>query len=152
MSNPFFENFTHLRKEWKTLRSELVGELSDHQHLQKVADWWSKAPVSRDWLNWDEPLTWPDPWELIATKNLDNSAISLGMSYTLILGQDSRWSADRISLRLVSDRERTMQHLVTVVDQKYVLNFDYAKVSELDDRIVTNSIYRYDGKKYQEIV
>lgn len=134
------------------MRSELVSELSDQQQLQKVADWWSKAPVSRDWLNWDDPLNWPDPWELIATKNLDNSAISLGMSYTLVLGQDSRWSADRISLRLVSDRERTMQHLVTVVDQKYVLNFDYAKVSELDDRIVTNSIYRYDGKKYQEIV
>lgn len=151
MNNPFFENFSQLRKEWKTLRSELTAELSDQQQLEKVAKWWSRAPVTRDWLNWDDPATWPDPWELIATKNLDNSAISLGIGYTLILGQDARWTTDRVSIRLVCDRDRTMQHLVVDVDQKFVLNFDYAMVSELDDRIVTNSIYHYDGKRFHEV-
>lgn len=150
MNNPFFENFSHLRKDWKALRTSLTTDLSDQQHLEKVVAWWSKAPVSRDWLNWDDPSTWPDPWELISTKNLDNSAISLGMCYTFLLGEDSRWTNSRVFLRLVCDRERTMQHLVVDIDNKFVLNFDYSKVSPIDDRIVTNLIYYYDGKRFFE--
>lgn len=151
MNNPFLESFDHLKRDWKALRNELVSEYTDQQHLERVVKWWSRAPVSRDWLDWDNPSSWPDPWELMATKNLDNSAISLGIAYTLILGQDTRWTADRVSIRLVCDQARTMQHLVVDIDKKFVLNFDYATISEFDNRVITHNYYRYDGKKFQEI-
>ena len=151
MHNPFLESPANLRKEWKQLRNSLTTDLSDSEHLDIVAKWWSRCPISTQWLDYDHTDTWPDPWELITTKHLDNSAISLGIEYTLLLNGDGRWTSDRVQVWLASDVGRTMQHLVTVVDNKLVLNATYAKVVDLDNNLIVHSRYKYDGKKHIEI-
>lgn len=151
MHNPFFENANNLRREWKELRQGFTPDKDDAQHLSEVARWWSRAPIAHDWLNWDDPSTWPDPWELITTGRLDNSAIALGMEYTLLLGNDGRWTPDRVKLWLASDTKKTMQHLVVAVDGRWILNVEHAKVVEMDDDLTVHAEYRYDGKKHIEL-
>lgn len=151
MHNPFLESPSNLRKEWKQLRSQLDTQLTDDEHLNLVVKWWAKSPFSRQWLNWDDVSTWPDPWELIATKNLDFSAISLGMEYTLLLGIDGRWESDRVEVWLVSDVSRTMQHLVVAVDGKKILNASYGIIVDLSDEFIIHSKFKYDGKKHVQI-
>ena len=151
MHNPFIESPSQLRKDWKQLRTMLTADLTDQQHLDMVVKWWAMAPITRDWLNWDDTSTWPDPWELMATKNLDYSAIALGMEYTLFLGADGRWTPDRIHLRLASDTGKTMQHLVVIVDNKFILNFYHATVADTSDGLVTYAQYQYDGKNHFDL-
>lgn len=151
MHNPFMESPSQLRKEWKQLRNTLTADLTDQQQLEIVVKWWSKAPVTHDWLNWDDTNTWPDPWELITTKSLDNSAIAMGMEYTLFLGNDGRWNSDRVHLRLVSDTGKTMQHLVVVIDDKFVLNFNYSAIADINDGVITHTRYHYDGKNHHDL-
>lgn len=149
MHNPFLENSNQLRKDWKALRSTLSADRDDHEHLSDVARWWSMAPISKSWMDWDHPDKWPDPWELITTKNLDYSAIALGIEYTLLLSNDGRWTSDRVRLLLASDAKKTMQHLVVMVDDRWVLNVAHARVAELDPTDLTFQYrYHYDGKRH----
>lgn len=150
MTNPFLESPSYLRKEWKLLRSQLNINLNDAQQLEKVVNWWSKCPVVNQWLDYDHETTWPDPWELITTKNLDFSAISLGMEYTLLLAIDERWTNDRVHVALATDRERTMQHLVVLVDDKWILNARYNQILELSADFTFHCHYKYQGKKHQQ--
>lgn len=148
MHNPFLENPSQLRKEWKALRQTLTAELTDMQHLERVVSWWSPCPISRQWLDWDDPSKWPDPWELITSKDLDYSAIALGMEYTLLLSSDGRWSPDRIRLCLVSDVGKTFQHLAVEVDGCRLLNVEHARIADMDDDYVIHARYCYDTKRH----
>lgn len=152
MNNPFLENPSILRKEWKAVRSKLTADLSDYQHLEIVVNWWSRCPLSKQWLDYDNESTWPDPWELITTKNLDYSAIALGMEYTLLLGTDERWTADRVQICLASDTERTMQHLIVLVDNTWILNAYYGQIVELTNNLNLHFCYKFDRKKHVQII
>ena len=148
MYNPFIESPSQLRKDWKALRTSLTSEQSDLQQLEKVAKWWGQCPLSKNWFDWDNPADWPDPWELITTKNLDYSAIALGMEYTLLLSEEGRWDAERVQLWLASDSKKTLQHLVVVADDRWILNFEHGKVVENSDDILVHSRYCYDSKHH----
>jgi hypothetical protein len=89
---------------------------------------------------------------LITTGKLDNSAIALGMEYTLLLGNDGRWTPDRVRLWLASDTKKTMQHLVVVVDGRWILNVEHARVVEMDGDLMVHAEYRYDGKRHIELI
>jgi hypothetical protein len=151
MNNPFLESPVNLRKDWKKLRNSLVESQSDIEQLETVFSWWGKCPVASQWLDYDRTENWPDPWELITTKNLDYSAISLGIEYTLLLCGDERWTADRVQVWLASDINRTMQHLVTVIDNKMVLNACSLKIVDLDPSLIVHSRYKFNNKKHIEI-
>lgn len=146
MHNPFLESPSQLRKDWKAFRTSLSDDLSDDQHLAMVANWWSKCPFTKQWLDWDDPKSWPNPWELIATGAIDYSAIALGIGYTLLLTTDGRWTTDRLKLWLVSDTKRTFQHLAVAIDDRLLLNVEHANVVEVNDDIIVHSRYCYDNK------
>lgn len=143
------ESAAQLRKDWKSFRSTLTADLTDMEQLEKVAKWWSHCPISKRWLDWDDPKSWPDPWELITNKDHDYSAIALGMEYTLLLSSDGRWNTDRVRVCLASDTGATFQHLVVIVDETYALNVEHARVSSIDE-LVINSRYRYDMKHHSD--
>lgn len=151
MNNPFLESPSILRKKWKSLRESLTEDLSDEEQLNTVAQWWAQCPVTTQWLDWDNESTWPDPWELITTKNLDYSAIALGIEYTLLLNGDGRWTGDRIHLWLANDIDRTMQHLMVVVDNKWMLNVNHAQVIKISNDFIVYARYRYENKKHIKI-
>lgn len=125
--------------------------MSDNDHLISVVSYWGLAPISVRSLNWDCPKTWPDPWKLIFDGEYDESAVALGMFYTLLLSDDGRWTEDRLSLILIMDKERQMQKLVLEVDCRWVLNLDYNSI--IDNLDSTNAFfiqqrYTYNGKEH----
>lgn len=119
-----------------------------------VCDFWAMAPMVNQYLDYTSPSTWPTPWELITEKRFDSSSIALGMEYTLLLGQDGRWTGDRLELDLICTADRSMQTLVLIVDKTHLLNYAYRLVIPLADEVGGFEIqerYRYVGKTHETI-
>jgi len=123
-----FQGSMHLLKSWKNLRANLTADLPDMLQLQEVVDFWSHAPISVRVLDWDDCASWPTAWNLIYQNKFDESAVSLGMFYTLIYAADGRWNADRLQLQLITDRRRCLQSIVLEVDSSWWLNLEYKQV------------------------
>ncbi len=154
MDNPFLSGPKQTSQAWRNFRAQLTEDRSDLDHLQMVSDFWAKAPLVVPYLDWDGPDTWPDPWELVAERKFDASAVSLGMEYTLLLSEDGRWTPDRLQLVLSASADRTRQNLILLVDDRYVLNHYYNVVSDLDDvskDFVIQQRYAYINKKHHVI-
>jgi|FreactcultureFD7_1027221.scaffolds.fasta_scaffold16157_2 hypothetical protein len=136
---------------WKELRKNLTDDLSDIQHLELVTQFWSNAPISVRTLDWDDPGSWPDPWTFIHNNRFDESAVSVGMFYTLLLSRDSRWLGNRLQLILVSDQTRAIQRIILSVDNRWLLNLEYQKV--INNQTVAKTyniqqIYDYQDNHY----
>ena len=151
MLSPFLQGSKTLLKIWKDLRSQLSSDKTDYQHLEMVMNFWSYAPVATRILDWDNCESWPDPWQLIHSNEFDESAISLGMFYTLILAEDERWNYDRCNLQLIKDDVNSQQKIVLSVDDKWLMNFEYKKIAALNDVyrcFYTQQTYSFDGKNH----
>ena len=152
MENPFLNSPTHLAKQWRLIRSQLTVEKSDLEQLQLVTKFWSQAPLLSAFLNWDSPNIWLNPWEFIAEMKFDISSVALGMEYTLLLGADQRWTNDRLTLALSCTRDKSQQLLVLIVDQLYVLNYEYTCVVPWDEackELVIQQNYQYSNKMHR---
>jgi hypothetical protein len=150
-SGIFVANRTRLVALWKNLRGQLDRELSDLQQLQLVCGFWSHAPISRYVLNWDDPTGWPDPWSLMDRADFDESAVSLAMQYTLLLGADQRWTADRLQLVLATDPQRCLQQIMLVVDSRWLLNWEYLRVAdwcEVRPNLHIHQRYSYNKRQH----
>lgn len=148
----FISGSKELLTAWKNIRSNLTSSLSDMEHLELVNKFWMKSPIaSSTILDWDDAVNWPTPWELMSTTNFDESAISLGMFYTLLLSDDSRWTSDRLKLILVRDTIRQIQKIILEVDNQWLMNLDYneicSKTAEEKNYIVQQE-YEYNGKTH----
>ena len=151
MCNPFLNGPKQLNQHWRDLRSQLSRDKSDLEHLDLVVKFWAKAPIVNQFLDWDHPDTWLDPWELMLSGKFDESSISLGMEYTLLLSDDGRWTADRLTPAFVCLSDRSMQYIVLLVDNKYVLNLRYNTVVELEkvaNEFAIYQFYRYTNKSH----
>jgi hypothetical protein len=146
-----FASGVSLMKAWKKCRSSLTKDLSDVEHLQNLIDFWSNCPISARLLDWDQPETWPDAWTLVYNNNFDESAISLGMFYTLLLANDNRWTAERLQLILTKDINRQFQGIVLKVDNRWLLNLEYNRLvqSSIEDMEYTvQQRYFYKDNKH----
>jgi hypothetical protein len=131
-----FVNGISLMQAWKKCRSNLTADRSDQQHLQSVIEFWTKCPLSTRILDWDRPETWLDPWSFIHNNKFDESAISLGMFYTLLLAQDKRWTAERLQLILAKDDARQFQGIILEIDKQWWLNLEYNTITTNKDFFV----------------
>lgn len=151
MNDSFLNGRQYLMKSWKSLRSQLTDNLSDLEHLNLIANFWSSAPISKFSLNWDDPQNWPDPWNLLSNMDFDESSISLGMKYTLELSQDNRWNYDRCNLKLIKDDQFHIQKIVLIIDNKWLLNYEYKTVIDYEKckkRFAIQQEYSYNGKMH----
>lgn len=151
MYNPFLSGPKQLNQHWRELRSQLSHDKTDLEHLDLVVKFWAKSPTVHQFLDWTNPDTWADPWELMSNNTFDESVISIGMQYTLLLSDDGRWNADRVQLAFISLTDRSMQYIVLIVDNRYVLNFRYNTVVELDNvanEFAIHQMYRYTNKSH----
>jgi len=130
MHNPFINGHKHLTTAWKTLRAELTTDATDTEQLDRVAKFWSLAPLTTRVLDWDNPTNWPDAWNLMYQNNFDESAVSLGMFYSLIYATDNRWNADRLQLQLITHRQKSFQSIILEIDGHRLLNLEYNLVIE----------------------
>lgn len=112
---------------WKQFRDSL--ETSDTALLD-VAEFWSRAPFVSAYLDPNDPSEWPDPWHLVIDCHLDDLAIALGMLYTIKLTQRFSESECEIHMSMYPDRKEPSYLLI--VDKKYVLNFEYRAVVQID--------------------
>lgn len=152
MDNPFLFGSDNLIKHWRSIRSQLTLDKTDLQQLEIVVEFWSKTPLSSPFLNWDSTESWVGPWEFMSEMNFDESSIAIGMEYTLLLGNDSRWTSDRLELQLILSADKSKQLLVLIVDNTYVLNFNYGNVVLLqqeNNKFAVQKRYKYNNKTHK---
>lgn len=101
--------------EWSRLRN-LCRESSLEDCLDRINDWWQRAPVVNHYLHWDDWRDWPDPWTLLAEDIWCDVAKSLGICYTLMMIDHP----DITDYQMVTDNET---NLVLVNQGKYILNW-----------------------------
>lgn len=123
---------------WKEFRDSL--ETSDCP-LMDVAELWSQAPFVSTYLDPQNPSEWPDPWHLILDLRLDDLAIALGMLYTIKLTQ--RFTNTKCEIHTSMSPNRNEPSYLLIVDDLYVLNFEYRNVIDIKDLadVKTNLIW-----------
>lgn len=149
--SPFITGTQGLLKSWKDLRRSLTSTCSDYEHLSQVVNFWSFAPISIRCLDWDQPQDWPDPWTLVYSNNFDESLISLGMMYTLLLSEDQRWTPERCILKLIKDDIHSLQKIILFVDGTKILNYEYKKIIDINNistSFFVQQEYIYNGKSH----
>jgi len=147
MINPFLLTPKNRLENWKSLRG-LLPTLSEQEQLKKVACYWAQAPLSKFAYDPERPDTWPTPWEMIYEGDWCKMSVAIGMEFTLRL---SGWAPDRLNLVLIKDYDRSDLFFILKIDDKFVLNYDYEKVSEYPDtnhEVITT--IGFDNKKYSE--
>ena len=85
------------------------------------------APISSMTIDPVDSNTWPTPWEMLHSGNFCENSIALGMSYTIY------YANERIpnELLFITDRDNSIQQLCTLIDNKYLLNYQYGSISTL---------------------
>lgn len=121
-------------REWRKWRKS-IESLEDEDCLQAVVDWWKFTPIGSKAIDPYTRKDWPDPWELIFDNNFDENAVALGMAYTLHLME---WPCEVV---LLQDTEKAFIGLVVIVDETYVLGYNYGivdNIKELENCSVLN--------------
>ena len=135
MVPPLFSGKKAALQSWQDFRATLLETDTDLKQLEKTANWWSTAPLSKRVIDWDTPENWPDPWQLIYNGNFDESCVTLGIFYTLLYSPDKRWDSDRLKVILAIDHSRQIQQLILDVDTRWLLNLEY---NSIVDRKIKN--------------
>ena len=129
---------------WRKFRKH-ISKLSKEKAILKTARFWSKAPISNQYLAADLIKDWPDPWELIHYNHYDDISITLGMVYTLTLS-DERFN-DVIIKVLRDINNGNIFHTAWFENGKYIVNFEYNKVStmsHLSNDLIVKYKYSYE--------
>ena len=149
MHNPFLSHPQQLRQCWKDIRSSLDGSINLINQLQLIADFWNQAPISKPYLDYLDPESWPDPWTLLDSKQLDKNSLSLGMFYTILLSSNERIKNIDISLAMMRQPNISWEGLVCVVNGQWIMGYDNNAVVDLysipDLRVMHT--YKYDLRK-----
>lgn len=152
--NPFLRSSEYLLRDWRSFRRDLIREQTDQEQLEKVAEYWTKPPLSTYFLDWDHPEKWMTPWEILFYGNFCRSTIAYMMEQTLLLSDCGRWTTDRLELWLVKDSTPEEIYILLVVDGKYALNNEHGKVNELTKVMKTCQVmskYRLNEEGHEEI-
>lgn len=126
--------------KWKEFRSSIE---SSSTPFEDTIELWNKAPFVFPFLNPSASDTWPDPWHLVMDSRIDDLAIALGIMYTLKLTQRFMGSEFEIHMSTREDSPNANRYFV-IVNKKHVLNYEYGKVSTIDDinDLESNILYR----------
>ncbi|NJO64684.1 MAG: hypothetical protein HC836_43060 [Richelia sp. RM2_1_2] len=118
-------------RDWKIFRESLIASLSDIEILQRVANYWTTVPMVKYYLDFDNPKSWPTPWELIHFGEFCPASVAYLMFKTLELAPAKRWQNNEIKIIRIKDLEMEDFHMLLVVDSQHVLNYFYGQVVEL---------------------
>jgi hypothetical protein len=149
MINPFLLPPAQLRQTWKNLRNSIDQSMPVIDILQTVSKFWNLAPTSKPYLDYLDPETWPDPWTLLDSKNLDVNSISLGVFYTLLHCNDTRIANANLKLVMMRQPMVSWEGLVCIVDDQWVIGYDTGKlvdIASIPDMLCMHT-YKYDLQK-----
>lgn len=112
---------------WREFRNNLE---TTQTPFEEVINLWNSAPFVSDFLNYNDTKHWPDPWHLIIDGKYDQLALCLGMLYTIKLTQRFNNSYCEIHMSISGQKEEPLFFLI--IDNRFVLNYDYGKLIEID--------------------
>jgi hypothetical protein len=147
MMNPFLMSTKDRLNHWKDFRKSLT-DCSEIEQLQKVAEYWSHTPLQTIAYDIDAPDSWPSPWEMMSANDWCRNSIAIGMEFTLRL---AGWNADRLELKWILDRNTSVMALMVVIDEKWVLNYDWGLLNPYVPFGVVLRRYKWNGRQYTEI-
>ena len=107
---------------------------------------WNQAPISKPFLDYLDPASWPDPWMLLESKLFDRNSISLGIFWTMQL--DSPRATD-LKLAMLRQPKQAWEGLVCVIDDQWVVGYDREQVWNFADikDVQVMHVYKYDLQK-----
>ena len=110
-------DFAARLESWTALRRQTQDQDLETA-LAAINAWWFNTPWQAYYLDWDNQLTWPDPWQLLSDDIYCDLAKALGILYTISLLD----RADTVDATLVLTE--TGHNLVQVDKTKYILNWN----------------------------
>ena len=113
-------------KRWRLLRTQINKLSSIDDKINMVIDFWKSTPVSVRSIDPYDNSTWPSPWELLNENVYDENSISLGIAYTL------QYSGTNCRLLLVQNVDNSEIKLIVLVDNMYILNYNYGSINTKD--------------------
>lgn len=126
---------------WLTFRNS-IKRLDRDTQLEKVAEFFSRTPISSRTMDFYTPSEWMTPWEILHDGRYCESAISLLIYYTLkLIGMD------KVELWLVDDQYDRL--LLPIIDNQYILNYELGKISKLHSQI--KIVDKYTQEQIPEI-
>jgi len=126
--NPFILPPSERLIAWREFRLSLTA-LEEMDQLKAVSSWVCQVPTSTYVIDYDDPKSWPKPWDLISQGNFDDTAKAYLMEQTLIL---AGWAPERLRLHYVRNAKESFQTMVLLVDNKWALNYIHASVINFD--------------------
>lgn len=112
---------------WRKFRKTLV-DLPLIDALQSCVDWWKMVPMSAHRFDPFDDSKWVSPWDLVWSGEFDEDSVALGMAYTIQL--DSIAQCEVLFIQKRHDNNGTK--LVVLVDNEYILNYNYGTVDSSD--------------------
>ena len=113
-------------QRWRELRKRICEYSDLLEQLQVVLEFWRTTPIGTSMIDPFDESTWSTPWELLHQNDYDENVISLGMAYTL------HYSNISCRLLLVQNVEKSNIKLIVLVDNKYILNYNYNNIDTTD--------------------
>ncbi len=126
LNTAWFESPSTRLSQWRVFRKGLDTD-NTYEVCDVVVNWWKMAPISSMTIDPVDSNTWPTPWEMLHSGNFCENSIALGMSYTIYYANEGIPN----ELLFITDTDNSIQQLCTLIDNKYLLNYQYGSISTL---------------------
>ena len=124
--NPFLLRHDERLAEWREFR-KTISEIPDDEKFLHVAKYWAQTPIKNIAYDIEDLGSLPTPWEMMYEGEWCRNSIAIGMEFTLrFAGIDE----NRMELRQIIDPTISDMMLALVIDEKYMLNYDWGNVTQ----------------------
>lgn len=129
-------------KVWREFRTEL-DSLPFETALNRVAEFWGRAPFVPYHLDINDPDNWPDPWTLITENHYCDLAKALGIVYTIAL--TTHGNGLEYEIRVYNDPSKGYDYNLVYLDQgKYILNMidsEFVNIEQVEQKLVLKKTF-----------
>ena len=103
-----------------------ITTLPDYNQLSEIASFLGTGRYQNLHMTQEQPSEWATPWEMIYEGDWCKFSVAIGMEFILRL---SGWKPERLKLQLIKDYSLSDLFFILKVDNYYVLNYEYGKIS-----------------------
>jgi hypothetical protein len=126
--------------EWRRIRDNLNNSGDPYQSVLEV---WKRAPLVNQYLDPNDPGSWPDPWHLILDNRYDELALALGIVYTL--GLSERFMSMKIEIHMSIPEDKNNDFFV--ICGETVIDVGCREMKSIDSISPAKRIWTYQSKQ-----
>jgi hypothetical protein len=129
--NPFLLSDRERILSWRQLRAS-IKTIAVYDACECVAKWWSHAAIHPHGLDCYDYEAWADPWVMLEQNYFNKNTVAYMMHKTFELSDQEKFSSQLI---LIHDYDLAVDDIywVALVDSKYILNYNVAKVDKFSE-------------------